>query len=175
MDFKTQPTSRANIREIAVTFRRLFGVPLYGPFPVLLVLDKIPDVFKGCYYSVDEDHTFDRGTMAYCTPNNSGGYTIHIRYSVYSDASSNKGAALGFICHEICHLMLFSFGFTPIIGRSFKDSEVEPARSVEWQAKALCGEVMIPYEESIGMNVNDIMEYYHVSKATAEYRFYLKN
>ena len=42
---------------------------------------------------------------------------------------------------------------------------------MEWQAKALCEEVMIPYNESIDMNVNEIQKNYHCSRAFAEVRY----
>ena len=109
--------------------------------------------------------------MAQCTPNNAGGMTIEIKQSVYEGAyKRNIGAFRGFICHELCHLFLFSIGFTPIYARSFADGEVPPYRSVEWQAKALCGEVMIPYAETRGMRVKAIQENYQVSEAFAKHR-----
>ena len=80
------------------------------------------------------------------------------------------GAFLGFICHEICHIFLFKIGFTPVYERSFADNTIPAYCSVEWQAKALCAEVMIPYQETIGMNVQDIYTTYHCSKAFAENR-----
>ena len=55
MDYKTKPTSRRDIRRYAVLFRRLFDVALEGPFPVLLALDKIRDIFQGCGYEILED------------------------------------------------------------------------------------------------------------------------
>ncbi len=38
-------------------------------------------------------------------------------------------------------MLLFWIGFTPVSTRAFGDDEIEPFRSVEWQAKALTGEV----------------------------------
>lgn len=65
-------------------------------------------------------------------------------------------------------------GFTPIYTRSFANNEIPAYRSVEWQAKALCAEVMIPYEESIGMKPKQIVDRYHVSKAFAKDSFQLR-
>ena len=39
---------------------------------------------------------------------------------------------------------------------------IPPYRSVEWQAKALCGEITIPYEATIGMTAKEIMAKYNV-------------
>lgn len=68
---------------------------------------------------------------------------------------------------------LFEIGFKPIYSRSFSKGEIPAYRSVEWQAKALCGEVMIPYEESQGLKKSEIIEKYNVSEAFAKYRLKL--
>lgn len=171
MDYETKPTSRADLRRYAPILRRLFEVPLTGPFPILEVLDRIPDIFEGSNYVIVADEELPAKTMAQCTPNNAGGMTIEIKQSVYDGAyQRNTGAFRGFICHELCHLFLFSIGFTPIYARSFEDGEIKPYCSVEWQAKALCGEVMIPYDESRGMTKEEIQEIYQVSSAFARYR-----
>ena len=171
MDYETKPTSRQDLRRYAVIMRRVFGVPIGGAFPVLEVLDKIPDVFEGSNYLVVKDDELPPKTMAQCTPNNAGGMTIEIKETVYDGAyRRHTGAFLGFICHEICHVFMFNIGFTPIYARSFEEGEIPAYRSVEWQAKALCGEVMIPYEESRGMGLVQIQETYQVSEAFAIYR-----
>ena len=142
-----------------------------GPFPVLEALDKLRDIFPDCTYEVVDDKHLPPSTMAQCTPNDAGGFTIEIKESVYDGAyNSNVGALLGFICHELCHIFLFKIGFTPLYGRSFAENEIPAYCSVEWQAKALCAEVMIPYEESIGMKPKEITETYNVSKAFADHR-----
>jgi len=171
MDYETKPTSRNDLRRYAAYLRKLFDVPLSGPFPVLEVLDKINEVFEGSKYTIVEDKDLPPQTMAQCSPNDMGGFTIEIKESVYKGAYEyNVGALLGFICHEICHIFLFEIGFKPIYSRSFEDGVIPAYRSVEWQAKALCAEVMIPYEESKGMKLKEITETYHVSKAFASSR-----
>ena len=171
MDYKTKPTSRRDLRRYSKILRRLLGVPLTGPFPVLSVLDKLGDVFKSSGYEIVEDSKMPLKTMARCVPNDQGGCTIEIKESIYVGAYEQQiGAFLGFICHEICHVFLFYIGFTPIFERSFEDYELPAFCSVEWQAKALCAEVMIPYEESMGMGADLIEGKYHVSKAFAKNR-----
>lgn len=171
MDYETKPTSRKDLRRYASYVRKLFDVPAGGPFPVLDALEKLPDIFEGSCYQVVEDNKLPPQTMAQCTPNDNGGFTIEIKESVYVGAYKNQtGAFLGFICHEICHIFLFEIGFTPIYARSFSDGEVPAYCSVEWQAKALCAEVMLPYVETCGMKPKELMETYHVSKAFATNR-----
>lgn len=168
MDYKTKATSRNDLRRYAVYFRKLFDVPRTGAFPVLEALEKLPDIFENCNYIIVEDKKFPPKTMAQCSPNDFGGFTIEIRESVYQGAYEKKvGAFLGFICHEIAHIFLFQIGFKPIYERSFADNELPAYCSVEWQAKALCAEIMIPYEESKGMKPKDIEKKYNVSKAFA--------
>jgi hypothetical protein len=172
VDYKTKPTSRLDLRRYSIILRRLFDVPLNGAFPVLEVLDKIGDVFKGSRYEVVADCAMIPQTMARCIPNEEGGFTIEIKESVYTGAyEKNVGAFLGFICHEICHVFLFYIGFTPIFERIFKANELPAYCSVEWQAKALSGELMIPYAESFGMKPKQIQETYHVSEGFARYRY----
>ena len=109
--------------------------------------------------------------MAQCSLNEYGGLTIESKESVYQGAyEKHVGALLGFICHEIAHVFLFFIGFTPIYERSFADNELPAYCSVEWQAKALCAEIMIPFEESKGMTAKQIEERYLVSKAFAQKR-----
>ena len=171
MDNETKPTSRDDLRRYSVYFRKLFDVPETGPFPVLEALDKVSEVFEGSNYTIVEDKQLPPQTMAQCSPNDLGGFTIEIKESVYKGAyEHNVGALLGFICHEICHVFLFEIGFTPIYARSLEKGEIPAYRSVEWQAKALCAEVMIPYEESMGMKPKQLIEKYHVSKAFAAKR-----
>lgn len=171
MDYETKSTSRKDLRKYAVYFRKIFGVAMEGAFPVLNALEMMPDIFDGCGYIIVEDKKLPPKTMARCTPNDCGGYTIEIKESVYVGAYEKQiGAFLGFICHELCHVFLFEIGFTPIYNRTFEDGELPAYRSVEWQAKALCAEVMIPFNESQGMKPSAIVEKYHVSQAFAKNR-----
>ena len=171
MDYQTKPTNRNDLRRYAKVFRRVFGVPKKGPFPVLDALEKLPDIFENCNYEVVPDKHLPPQTMAQCTKNDYGGFTIEIKESVYNGAyEKGVGAFLGFICHEICHVFLFEIGFTPIYARNVGSKDIPAYCSVEWQAKALCAEVMIPFEESKGMKTGEIVDTYHVSKAFAEHR-----
>lgn len=52
---------------------------------------------------------------------------------------------------------------------SFENNELPAYSSVEWQAKALNGEVMIPYDECKNMSKKEIIKKYHVSDSFADY------
>lgn len=144
---------------------------LTGSFPVLYALETIGDIIKGTYYVVLPDNHFNKNTPAQCYKDEDGNFKIEIEQYIYDGAYKRHiGAYLDIICHEICHVFLFKFGYTPIIERSFDNYELSSYESVEWQAKALCGELMIPYDESKHMSENEIMHKYHVSKDQAYYR-----
>lgn len=175
MDYMTKPISRKDLRKLSKVLRKLFGVASGGAFPVLECLDLLPDVFPNCNYIVVPDEMLPKKTMAQCRQNELEGWTIEIKETIYNGAyEQNIGAYLGFICHEICHVFLFLIGYTPIATRSFDNGDIPAYRSVEWQAKALCGEVMIPYKESYGMVPRMLMNKYHVSKGFANTRYSLK-
>lgn len=172
MDYITKPTSRKELRKFSKVFRFLFGVTDdNSPFPVLNALEILPDVFKGTTLSIVEDNDLLPNVPARCFPDEYGNFTIEIKETVYKGAFEKQiGAYLDFICHEICHIFLFKIGFTPVVERSFGNNEIPPCKSVEWQAKALCGEVMMPYYATAKMTCQEIITKYHVSKASANYR-----
>lgn len=171
----TKPTTRKYLRSCAKAMRSVFSVGQDGSFPVLEVLEKLPDVFPDTSIEVVEDYCLPPKDMAFCEIQKNGGYIIKIKESVYDGAydlnNPNRGSLLGFICHEICHVFLFHLGYTPI---KRTEEKVEAFKNVEWQAKALCGEVCIPYEESEEMTKKEIVKNYVVSKASADMRVKLK-
>lgn len=71
--------------------------------------------------------------------------------------------------HEIMHPFADKLGFKPIFSRQLT-KETPPFRRLEWIVMALAGEVMMPYEATAGMSVEEIMETYGVSKSAAEKR-----
>lgn len=174
MDYKTKPLSRADIRKLAIIFRKAFHVSPIGPFPVLLALEQIPDLFSGSNYSIVEDDCLETTVPCRCIPNgdNLDSFTIEIKESVYNGAySSGIGAYRDHICHELCHLFLFHLGYRPIVERCYGEGELKKYESVEWQAKALCGEVMLPFNETKGYDdPAALAEIYGVSKSQAGYR-----
>ena len=171
MDYMTKPTSRKELRRIAPFLRKLFGVDETGEFPVLEALEQLNDVFPGTLYTVLYDGDMPVDTPARCRPDDEGNFIIEIKESVYNGAYYKRiGAYRGFIMHEICHVFLYKIGFTPIYTRSFENKEIPAYCSVEWQTKALCGEVMMPYNATIGMDRDTIMRTYGVSKGFADTR-----
>ena len=151
-----------------MVFRELFKVPKGEPFPVLYALEKLPDYFEGSHFIVVDDEDLPKNVVAQCVKNDGKGFTIEIKQYVYDGAMNRIGAYLGFILHEIVHIYMYELGYTPILQRSFDDPPLYCC--VEWQVKALTGEIAMPYEETEGMTVPEIMKKYNVSKGFAKKR-----
>ncbi len=171
MDYMTRPTSRKALRQMAPYVRALFNVDKEAPFPVLEALEKLGDKIPGSSYIVVPDTALPADTPALCRKDEQDNFQIQIKQSVYDGAyQKHIGAYRGFIMHEICHIFLYKVGFTPVYTRSFENNKIVAYRSVEWQTKALCGEVMMPYEATRGMSREMIMKTYGVSKGFADKR-----
>ncbi len=172
MDYMTKPLSRKDIRLLSKYIRRIFGLNDSEPFPVLYALEKLCEIFDKTEYIILEDDKLPADVFAWCYPKPEGGFIIEIKQTVYDCAYCDGNRAfLSFICHEICHIILFYLGYTPTSARSFsKDDGIPAYCSLEWQAKSLCGELTIPYEATVGMSVREIMEKYPVTEASAKYR-----
>ena len=171
MDYMTKATSRKALRQMAPFVRKLFHVDQVSEFPVIHALEQLQDVFPGCTWEVVPDDKLPADTPARCRPDAFGNFHIEIKQSVYDGAHfKHIGAYRGFIMHEICHIFLYNVGFTPIYTRSFENNEIPAYCSVEWQTKALCGEVMMPYRATFGMDRDTIIKTYGVSKGFADKR-----
>ena len=91
MDYKTKPTSREDLRRYSKLFRKLFDVPLTGPFPVLQALDRVSDIFSGCNYTVVEDKHLPPQTMARCVPNDVAEEVYRV-LGQYNDSRNEEGS-----------------------------------------------------------------------------------
>lgn len=170
---------RDQIRLISKFFRKLVKVRTIK-FPVLKVLDiletKFPD---NLYYLIDEDANFDSNVMAVLETEDYEHFCIRMRQSVYDKALLGDGASLGYICHEMCHfILIYVFGIGPKLYTSpsgmtlAKTVTAKPQKaylSMEWQAKALCGEVMIPYERCKNYDLREIVTKTNSSYDQARY------
>ena len=172
MDYITKPVKRIQLRRFAQLFRYLFGLSSTEKVDILDVLERFHSVFENAYYVVLDDNEMPPNIPARCSiQENEGTFRIEIKNTVYVGAyEKNVGAFLDFICHEMCHVFLYIIGFTPVMHRSFANGKIPAYCSVEWQAKALCGEIMMPYDETKNMSVEEIVRVYGVSRDSARYR-----
>ena len=175
MDYRTYPIKRKIIRSIANKMRDFFGYGKDEKVNPLFCLDRISEIIPGSTYEIVDDNKLPFGVPAECKSRKDKSFKILIKESVYKKAyEEDDGASRDHIMHEICHLFMFALGYTPIIERSFKNCVLKSYESVEWQAKALCGEFMIPYEYSKNMSMLEIIEKYGVSASQANYRISLR-
>ena len=137
MDYKTKPTSREELRGIARFVRKLFKCKNKYRFDVMDAFEKIPSVIPAVTCLVVEDDEIEGDIPARCVPDFEGHYTIEVKSSIYDGAAEGIGGYRAHILHEICHAILCLLGFTPILDRAFKNNELKPFESMEWQAKAL--------------------------------------
>lgn len=147
MDYKTKPTTRKQMRKMAKSFDILMGTEDLLYKPVVQLLDRIPSIMPFVHYEIVKDDSFATNVPARGYFELDGMYTIEIKEYVYEGAIKGIGAYRGIIMHEIFHPFLYMLGFVPLFERSFKDKEIKPYESVEWQVKAITGEYMMDYEK----------------------------
>lgn len=174
MDGITHPTSRLLLRDVANKFREtFFQNGLY--VNVLSLIEVFPIYFPKCVIVVVSDEEMEEGTPTTIEENlldETGKYTIRIKESVYERACNGSGGDRMHIIHEMSHYILIEeYGFKPLTARSYGNIVVryKPC-SMEWQAKALAGEIMMPYEMTNGMAVYEISKKCGVSNEAATKR-----
>ena len=180
MDYESRLSlSRIQVREISKFARRMLKIKTVK-FPVLKALEKLIDKFpNNLFYRILPDDEFETNVMAELVPEGNDVYCIKIRETVYEKAVNGDRASLGFICHEMCHFILIHiFDAGPVMyvnvsglayARSFKDKELPRYKSMEWQAMALCGEIMIPYEKCKNYSFNQIVSRTYSSDEQTKY------
>ncbi len=170
VDYKTKPVSRDELRIIAKAIRQIFKCRNKYFFDVIRAFEMVPTIFPQITTAVVDDDEFDPRIPARCIPDFNGNYLIEVKNSIYEGAVAGVGGYRAHILHEICHAFLCILGFTPILDREFRNNELKPYESMEWQAKALCGEIMMPYEETDSLSVKQIIHYCKVSTECAQLR-----
>lgn len=171
MDYETKPTSRAELRLFSRLFRAICGFNMNDPINPIALLERLPDLegFADVRYEVVNDDELPGNVPAQCI-HEEDGYLIIIKNSVYNGAYEKRiGGHRMHIMHEIMHVFADKIGFTPIFSRELI-GYVPPYRRLEWIVMALAGEVMMPYEATRQMSVEEIMFIYGVSKSAAEKR-----
>lgn len=73
------------------------------------------------------------------------------------------------IMHEIMHAFADKLGFKPVFSRQLTQ-DVPLYKRIEWIVMALAGEVMMPYEATQNMTIDELMNTYGVSESAAKKR-----
>lgn len=180
MDYESRLSlSRMQIREISKFVRKLLKIKTVK-FPVLKALEMLIDKFpNNLYYRILPDDEFEVNVMAELVLEENNVYYIKIRQTVYEKAVKGDRASLGFICHEMCHFILIHiFDAGPVLykgengltyARTLNDKELPRYKSMEWQAMALCGEIMIPYEKCKNYSFKQIVSITESSNEQTKY------
>lgn len=160
MDYKTKKISRNKIRFIAKIYRKVFHdcISKDGVYvDVIKLFELTPHRFNNITTEIVDDNVLDN-IPGRCNPDFNGNYHIQIKESVYNGAVEGIGGYRTHIIHELSHAFLCMFGYTPVCDRSFKNKELIPCESMEWQAKALAGEILMEYNITKGMSIEELIE-----------------
>lgn len=175
MDYETKPMTRKMARDIAKTFRLLLGYNEDEPFNPIRELDRLHLFIPKFSYEIVEDSDLPKNVPSVCEIDEDENFIIKIKETVYEGARKYKiGGYCMDITHEEIHVYTYLLGFKPTMQRSFKNRSIPAFKSSEWQTKAVAGEVMIPYDATKEMSINEIVEKYNVSYDAARLRRKLK-
>ena len=173
MDYKTKKISRKLIRAIAQVIRYIFKECISDDglsVDVIKMLELSYDKFKCITYEIVEDDVL-KSIPCRCNPDFKGNYHIQIKDSVYVGAAEGIGGYRMHIVHELSHAFMCIIGFTPVCDRGFNNFELRPYESMEWQAKALAGEIMMDHALTEGMSIDELMNKCGVSLEGANNRY----
>lgn len=177
MDYKTRPVSRETIRELSKIIRvKMFHCKNKFYFDVVTSLEKLPIFFNDVLVEIVDDNDDElKDVPCTTTLDNDNRYVIKIKESVYEGAHFKKnGGYRMHIMHEMSHYILFKIGFKPYFDRIYRNNELKSYESIEWQAKALAGEILIPYEETKALSERQIRNKCKVSRDAAHNRIMLE-
>ena len=165
IDYTVEPKSRNDLRELAEVFRKTLRLENSLYFPIVQMLDILPEVFSDFSYEIVPDYVLPKQCHAQ-TDIKTGHITI--KESVYDGACSGNGRDRMTIAHEIGHyFMLCVQGFK--LQRNFSNA-VPSYKNPEWQAKCFAGELMIPKKLVKNMNPFMIAKVCGVSSEAAFYQ-----
>ena len=175
MDYETKPMTREMVRDIAKTFRMMLGYNNDEPFDPIRELDRLHLFIPKFSYEIVEDSELPRNVPSVCEIDEDENFVIRIKETVYEGARKHKtGGYCMDITHEEIHVYNYLLGFKPTMQRSFNNYSIPAFKSSEWQTKAVAGEVMIPYDATKDMAVDEIVNKYNVSYDAAKLRKELK-
>lgn len=167
-----EPIQRIKLRALANMLREHSGHKDELYFPIISFVEhKMPRLFPDFNLEIIRKIDF---------PSDIHGYTaideraIRIREDIYHGAILGGGRDRMTIAHEVGHyVLLVAKGYK--FYRNFEETQVEAFRDPEWQAKALAGELLCPYNLIGNMTPQQIALACGVSNEAAQYHFELRN
>lgn len=162
--YRVPPQSRASIRELALTVRKMLGVDSLH-FPIIQVLELVLP-------RLDKDYVFEVGNIADMGPNHGLTYpamkTIVLREDVYEKALAGSGRDRMTAAHELGHLLLHS---NVALARAERMEDIKTYENSEWQANCFGGELLIPAShrsDIVRMGIHEIATHCEVSLEAAD-------
>ena len=146
--------SRMELRQLAKKIRKMFGLENELYFPIVDVLELLPEFDSEAYFEVVEVDELEPGEHAVTDVISK---TIKIRSDVYEGAFNGIGRDRMTLAHEFAHFItLCVCGFR--LARSFDGYSIPAYKDPEWQAKCLAGELMIDSELIKNMPVEEVSD-----------------
>ena len=166
MTYIAEPIQRIKLRSLAKIIRKILQVEDRLYIPVISVLENVmPLLFLDFSYEYVSKDEFPDNKHAETDIAN---HVIRIREDIYEGAIAGNGRDRMTIMHEISHYILLVICGVKF-ERNFDNSKVIAYQDPEWQAKALAGEIMCPYDIIKHLSADEIARKCGVSLSAAKY------
>jgi len=158
------PLSRKDIHHLTEKIRRTFGIEETESFPIVEVIEMLPEIDKTFNFLIEEDRYMKPNVYAeYFHSSNE----MIIAESVYDGATNGIGRHRFTLAHELGHYILIKHGEV-----SFKrigvNARVEQYCNPEWQANEFSGNLLVPINSITNYSETEIVKRYIVSYQVAE-------
>lgn len=156
-----EPMSRVSIRNLAMEFRKMFGLDDVYYFPIIPFVEWCLPKLGLEMEILSEEEMQDTYGLTNTKKN-----TLQIRQDVYIGAIEGNPRDRFTMCHELGHFLLHTPNRV-----SFARGDIPAYRDPEWQANTFAGELMAPYRLTNCMSVDEIMEKCGMSRKAAEIQY----
>ncbi|MBQ6285600.1 MAG: hypothetical protein IJK67_04750 [Bacilli bacterium] len=165
-DFICDPQSREDFRKFAKAIRRRYGYDKELYFPIEKLFDQISVDFDFEYELVD-DSEFKPNEFAITALNEN---KVYFKASLYEKAMKGDGFGRMTLAHELEHILSFKlFGIQ--LYRKIHPND-KAYKDPEWHAKCFGGELLMNYELTSELSVEEIVNKCGVTVDAATYRVY---
>lgn len=165
-DFICDPQSREDFRKFARAIRRKYGYEKELYFPIEKLFDQMSIDFDFDYELVD-DNKFKSNEFAITALNEN---KIYFKTLLYEKAMSGDGFGRMTLAHELEHILSFKLFGIELHRKLFPNDKAY--KDPEWHAKCFAGELLMDYELTNELSVEEIVEKCGVTDDAARYRVF---
>lgn len=167
--FQCSPINNRQLIKYSKNIRKLFHISDEESFPIIDVIEEMQDnpAFLDFNYEIIEDDNsfFVDGVQALFSFDSN---VLYIKESVFDGACSDEPISRFTLTHELCHFFLMKVtGREPKLVKEL--NKIEYFKDPEWQANRLAGLILVPFNKSIELETEVIMNKYKVSPECAAY------